>query len=200
MWCVAEHDVAEWPREGSTGTFTHLGDDHVYSGHVWHVVSGEFVAPTGEKFRRDIVRSPGAVAVVPLLESTVPDVVLVRQYRAAFDDYVIEVPAGMRDIEGELPEETARRELLEETGYIAGSLTLLHSFFPSPGMTDSILHVYLGRELSLVQRAAQGPEENHMDVFIVPLRTAVEMVVDGRIRDAKSVIGLLLTQRIIDTR
>lgn len=182
----------------STGDFQHLGDRHVYQGHVWKVVQGDFRAPTGELFKRDIVRSPGAVAVVPILEvGGGLDVVLLRQYRAAFDDYVLEIPAGMRDVEGEPPEDTARRELAEEAGLKAGDLRLLHSFYPSPGMTDAVLHVYLGTSLETVDRAVHGPEESHMDVMQTSLFEALEMVVQGSIRDAKSVIGLLLAQRTL---
>lgn len=187
---------------GRSPDFVHIGDRHMFQGHIWHVVTGEFRGPSGETFSRDIVRSPGAVGIVPLLEvgSGTHDVVLLRQYRAAFDDYVIEIPAGMRDVEGEHPETTARRELLEETGYRAGTLELLHVFYPSPGMTDSTLHIYLGRDLEVSERAAHGPEEIDMEVFTVALDEAVEMAVSGLIRDAKSVIGLLIAHRSLSTR
>lgn len=182
---------------GASKKFFHLGDQHVYQGFIWKVVSGEFRGPTGEVFTRDIVRSPGAVAVVPVLDDHT--VVLLRQYRAAFDDYVLEIPAGMRDIEGEEPESTARRELLEETGYRVGSLQLIHSFYPSPGMTDAVLHIYLGRDLCADERMSHGPEEMDMEILHVPLHHAVEMAVAGQIRDAKSVIGLLLAHRTLIT-
>ena len=177
--------------------FRHEGDEHAFQGHLWRVVTGTFRSPEGETFHRDIVRSPGAVAVVPVLDGqgSSVDVVLVRQYRAAFDDYVLEIPAGMRDIAGEPLEETARRELLEETGYLARSLDLLHSFYPSPGMTDAVLHIYLGSSLHMEQRTGHGPEEIDMEVLTLPLQDAVEMAVRGRIKDAKSVIGLLLAER-----
>ena len=105
-------------------TFRHLGDRKIYDGYIWKVVVGEFVAPNGEAFTRDIVRSPGAVAVVPIRynDAGEPFVVLIKQYRAAFDRVIIEVPAGMRDIPGEAPEVTAIRELGEETCYTATNL------------------------------------------------------------------------------
>lgn len=183
----------------SSSSFRHLGDELRYRAHLWNVVSGEFEGPDGSRFTRDIVRSPGAVAVVPLVESVDGgwDVILLSQYRAAFDDYVLEIPAGMRDIEGEEPEETARRELVEETGYFAGSLRLIHTFYPSPGMTDAILHIYLGSSLALQESKAHGPEEIDMEVLRVPLDEAVEMAIDGTIRDAKSLIGLLIVHREI---
>lgn len=181
------------------GRFEHLGDRSVYRGYLWEVVVGTFRDPNGEEFTRDIVRSPGAVAVVPVLveDDGSHSVVLLRQYRAAFGREIVEVPAGMRDVVGEPPERTAQRELLEEAGYTAGRLRLLHRFYPSTGMTDSELHVYLATDLVAVGREHHGPEETHMEVFTVPLDRAVEMVVAGEIRDAKSTIGLLLADRLI---
>lgn len=183
----------------TSGSFEHLGDQSVYRGYIWEVVVGSFRDPAGETFTRDIVRSPGAVAVVPLIRE--PDgshsVVLLRQYRAAFAREIVEVPAGMRDVDGEDPEQTARRELIEETGYDAGSLQLLHRFYPSTGMTDSVLHVYLATDLRHVGRQMHGPEEAHMEVFTVPFADAVGMVVSGEIADAKSTIGLLLADRLV---
>lgn len=183
----------------TSGSFEHLGDQSVYRGYLWEVVVGSFRDPAGETFTRDIVRSPGAVAVVPLIRE--PDgshsVVLLRQYRAAFAREIVEVPAGMRDVDGEDPEQTARRELIEETGYDAGSLRLLHRFYPSTGMTDSVLHVFLATDLRHVGRQMHGPEEAHMEVFTVPFADAVGMVVSGEIADAKSTIGLLLADRLV---
>lgn len=178
-------------------TFRHLGDRKVYDGYIWKVVVGDFVAPNGEVFTRDIVRSPGAVAVVPIRynEDGEPLVVLVKQYRAAFDRVIIEVPAGMRDIPDENPEVTAIRELVEETGYTASNLELLHQFYPSTGMTDSVLHVFLATGLDHVGQETHGPEEDHMEVFEVRFAEAVAMVVSGEIADAKSTIGLLLADR-----
>lgn len=182
------------------GNFRHLGDEHVFQGHTFRVVTAEFESPSGEVFRRDIVRSQGAVAVVPILSmESEAEVVLLRQYRAAFDDYVVEIPAGMRDVVGEPPEATAARELLEETGYEAASLSLLHRFYPSPGMTDAILHVYLATALVMRERNSVGPEEMDMDIVSMPLSRAVDCVLQGEIRDAKSVIGILLAHRVLTT-
>lgn len=182
------------PRPGSPEPdFVHLGDDLVYQGHIWRVVVGRFRAPDGHEFTRDIVRSPGAVAVVALDDAG--NVVLLRQYRAAFGRSIVEIPAGMRDIEGEDPIETARRELVEEAGITARNWILLHRFLPSTGMTDSVLDVFLATGLDEVDRATHGPEEDHMEVFRVPLTEAVAWVESGEIADAKSTIGLLLADR-----
>jgi 8-oxo-dGDP phosphatase len=176
--------------------FRHLGDRRVHQGHIWRVAVGTFESPDGELFERDIVRSPGAVGVVPLLfEGDVPIVVCVRQYRAVFDQFVLEIPAGMRDVPDEPIETTAARELTEETGFVAGHLEYITQFYPSAGMTDSVLHLFLATDLVAADRDVHGPEETHMEVVRIPLADAVAQVVADEIRDAKTVIGLLLVER-----
>lgn len=180
----------------SSSAFRHLGDRRVHQGHIWRVVVATYESPTGELFERDIVRSPGAVGVVPLLvDRGVPTVVFVRQYRPPFDRYVLEVPAGMRDVPDEPAEETAARELTEETGLVAGHLEHLTNFYPSAGMTDSVLHLFLATDLTMTERNLHGPEETHMETVHIPLTDAVAMVEAGEINDAKTVIGLLLVER-----
>jgi 8-oxo-dGTP pyrophosphatase MutT (NUDIX family) len=180
----------------SPPAFRHLGDRLVHQGYIWHVVVATFEAPEGELFERDVIRSPGAVGVVPLVfEDGVPTVVFVRQYRGPLDQYVLEIPAGMRDVPDEPLELTAERELIEEAGFSAGRMEYLTNFFSSAGMTDSVLHIYLATDLSPVAREMHGPEETHMEVLRLPLAEAVEMVARGEINDAKTVIGLLLVDR-----
>lgn len=177
--------------------FRHLRDELVHQGYIWRVAVAHFEAPDGEPFTRDIVRSPGAVAAVPLYhdEHGEPHVVLLRQYRAPFDHHVVEVPAGMRDIPGEPTEVTAAREMVEEVGLEPGSLEHLIDMYPAAGMTDSVLSIYLATDLREVGADTHGPEETHMEVFHVPLAGAIDMVLRGEIVDAKTVIGLLLVER-----
>jgi 8-oxo-dGTP pyrophosphatase MutT (NUDIX family) len=180
-----------------TPAFRHLGDRLVHRGYIWNLAVSTFESPDGELFERDIIRSPGAVGVVPLLfDDGVPMVVFVRQYRGPLDRLVLEIPAGMRDVPGEALEVTASRELVEEVGLSAGHLQYLTEFYPSAGMTDSTLHLYLGTDLAPVERDLHGPEETHMEVVRLPLAEAVAMVVGGEIHDAKTVIGLLLVDRL----
>ena len=180
-------------REG----FRHLGDRLVHRGHIWNVVVADYEAPDGAQFQRDIVRSPGAVAALPLwfADDGTPMVTLVRQYRPPFDDMVIEIPAGMRDVPDEATEATAARELIEEAGLRAGRLEPLVQFYPSAGMTDSVLHLFVATDLERVERDTHGPEEQHMDVLEVPLAEAVDMVLRGDVHDAKTVIGVLMVER-----
>ncbi len=174
---------------------------------MWELVRGEFTDPLGQSFTRSFVTSPGAVGVVALHETgprgpdTVPrdeaTVVLVRQYRPALHRLTLELPAGMRDVEGEEPLVTARRELQEEVGLVAESWVRLGRHVSAPGISDSQVEIFLARNLREVDVDRHGPEEQHMTVERVPLNEALVMVSDGRIDDAKTVIGLLLTERLL---
>ena len=181
--------------------FQRVGEREVHEGHVWRVVVADFTGPDGERFSRDIVRSPGAVGVVPLVFDAEgnPSVVIVEQYRPPYEQRILEVPAGMRDVPGEPPEETARRELIEEAGLAPGRLDLLVELYPSPGMTDSVTSVYLATGCTAAPQALHGPEERDSRLLHLPLEDAVAMIGDGRIRDAKTVVGLLLTDRRLAT-
>ncbi len=177
--------------------FRRLADTEVHQGYIWRVVVADFEAPDGSRFRRDIVRSPGAVAVIPLIvgDDGQVSVVLVSQYRPPYERQLIEIPAGMRDVAGEPPEQTGRRELAEEAGLEAGQMTHLIDMLPSPGLTDSVTTIYMATDCTPVERNLHGPEEQHSELIEVPLSTAVEMIERGEIADAKSVVGLLLTER-----
>jgi ADP-ribose pyrophosphatase len=189
-------DVAADPQPRPGHGFRHLGDREVYRGHIWTVVQGTFANPRGEEFHRDVVRSPGAVATIPILFDAegVPSVVMVRQYRAAFDEMILEIPAGMRDVQDEPLETTASRELIEEVGLTAANLEPLVRYYSSTGMTDSVLHVYLATDLAHVEREPHGPEEEHAEVVHMPLAEALELI-GVEIFDSKTVIALLLVDR-----
>jgi ADP-ribose pyrophosphatase len=157
-------------------------------------VVGTFTGPDATTFERDVVRSPGAVGVVPIVFDAEGSaaVVLLRIYRPALDAELIEIPAGMRDVPDEPPETTARRELREEVGMEADDVELLTVFHNSPGMTDATTHVFLANGLRRVGSDLQGPEEEAMTVFELPLAEARAGVMSGTITDAKTVIGVLL--------
>src|SRR5262245_58438197 len=155
--------------------FRRIADREVHQGHVWNVVVAEFEGPKGQRFARDIVRSPGAVAVVPLVFDAEgnPSVVLMEQYRPPYEERILEIPAGMRDVPGEPTEETARRELIEEAGLAPGRLDPLTEFYPSPGMTDSVCTVYLATGCTAAPRDLHGPEEEDSRLLHLPLDDAL---------------------------
>lgn len=177
--------------------FRRVAERPLHQAHVWRAAALTIEGPGGEHFEREIVFSPGAVAVVPVLfdaEGT-PAVVLVRQYRAALDADLLEIPAGTRDVDGEDPATTASRELIEEAGFAAEQFELLASFHNAAGMTDSLTHVYEATGLSPAPRDLHGPEEQHMEVVHLALADAMAMIDRGEITDAKTLVGLLLVDR-----
>ena len=148
------------------------------------------ITPDGREVKRQAIRHPGAVAVVPMVDEE--HAMLVRQYRAPFDAEVLEIPAGLRDVAGEDPADTAARELAEEIGYRAGSLELLTVFWNAVGLSDESTHVYLGTDLTAGAHDRHGPEEQAMEMVIVSLHDVPAMIANGDLRDAKSIIGLLM--------
>ncbi len=171
--------------------FRSLGEEEVYRGPLIAVAHGRFAAPDGSEFDRDVVHHPGAVSVVPVVDGR--SVLLVRQFRAAVGRELLEIPAGKRDVAGEPPEETARRELVEEVGRRAGRLEKLAEFYNSPGFCDELSHVYLATDLTDAEPDAQGIEERHMTVEQVALDDVPGLIAAGEITDAKTIIGLMLT-------
>lgn len=175
----------------TTPTFRHLDDEVVHRGHIIDVAVARFAAADGQEFTRDVVRHPGAVAVLPLHDDGT--VTLVRQYRGPIDAHLLEIPAGIRDVSGEDPRTTAVRELAEEVGLAADHLEHLCSFHTAAGNTDEEVHLYRATGLRDCDSEAQGPEEQAMTIERLPLGDAVAMVRDGGITDAKTIIAALLT-------
>ena len=144
--------------------FRPLEEETVYEGWILRVAKGTFVGPDGKTFERDIIHHPGAVAAVPIDGD---DIILVRQYRAALDAMMLEIPAGLRDVDGEPPDETAQRELIEEVGLRAGSLELLTTVHNTIGYCDESITIYLATDLTPVERElTDSPEEQAMDCLL----------------------------------
>jgi ADP-ribose pyrophosphatase len=172
--------------------FRQVGEELIYQGFVITVLQGEFEGPDGQLFRRDVVRHPGAVAVVAVEDG---HVYLVRQYRACLDANLWEIPAGRRDVSGEPTEITACRELEEEIGRRPSSIEFLINVHHSPGFCDELGWIYLATDFTVVPERREGPEEQLMEVARIPGPEAVAMALDGRITDAKSIAGILATAR-----
>lgn len=173
-----------------TAGFRALGERMLHQGHILRFSIGTFEAPDGSTFERDILHHPGWVAVVPVTADG--EVVLVRQYRSAIDGSLLEIPAGIRDVDDEPLERTAARELAEEVGLAATSMELLTTVHNSPGCADEAGWIFLATGLRDVPLDAQGPEEQHMTIERIPLADAPALIAAGAITDAKTQIGLLL--------
>ena len=177
--------------------FRKLAEEELLRGSLISVARGTFESPSGQVFHRELVHHPGAVVIVPVVED---QVILVRQYRAAVDSLLLELPAGRRDVSGEPPEKTAARELMEEVGQTAGRLELLGRFYNSPGFCDELSWLFLATDLIPGERAPAGIEEQSMFLEEVPLSAALEMVRRGEIVDAKTIIGLSMASVALASR
>lgn len=173
--------------------FTRRGTEARYDGFFVRLVEASIEVPDGSVVTREIVVHPGAVAVVAVDADGA--VVMERQYRAALDENVLEIPAGKLDVPGEDPQAAARRELIEETGYDARSWARLGAFYNSPGFTDEHTTLFLATDLVEVGSHRQGVEEETMELVRLPLDSAWELIASGELVDAKSQLGLLLALR-----
>ena len=175
--------------------FRKLTERAVHTGSLISVSVGTFEGPDGSAFERDLVHHPGAVSIVPVDDDD--GVLMVRQYRAAIDADLLEIPAGKRDVEGEPPEMTARRELEEEVGVRAGEVRKLAEFYNSPGFSDERSWVFLARDLEETGRQAHSPEEEAMEVERILLDEVPMLIATGRLLDAKSIVGLCLAREAL---
>jgi ADP-ribose pyrophosphatase len=161
----------------------------VHRGRSITVQVEDVALPNGRTVELDIVRHPGAAAVVPFEDAR--SVLLIRQYRHAAAGFIWEIPAGKLD--GDAPEVCARKELAEEAGRRAGRLVHLASIFTTPGFTDEVIHLYAAFDLTPVPQALEHDEV--IEVVPTPLSRALEMIYAGELRDAKSALALMLAAR-----
>jgi len=170
-------------------------DSHtIYEGRILNLRVDDVVMPDGTKAVREVVEHTAAVAVVALLPGD--RTLLVRQHRYPVAETLLELPAGLVD-EGEDPVQAGARELAEETGYAPGLIEPMLSFYSSPGFTDEELHIYLARDLR--PTVASPDEDEFIEPVVVDWQEAVDMCLDGRIRDAKTITGLLAVARALST-
>ena len=160
----------------------------LYNGKIFNVALEKVTLPNGVTKDREVVRHPGAAAMVPLLDDG--NVVLVKQYRHAVNNYLWEIPAGTLEPDEE-PMACAERELVEETGYEATNFDKLTEILPAPGYTDEHIHIFLATGLTLAEQRLEDDEV--LTVRPTPFDKAIEMIKAGEIQDAKTIVGLLLT-------
>ncbi len=176
--------------------FRQLGERARFDGGFFQVVTATFVGPDGFTFEREVIRHPGAVCVVAL-EDDRRSVLMIRQYRGAVDTALLELPAGKRDVPEEDPAVCAERELAEEIGRVAASMTEVARFYNSPGISDEATICYLAEGLREVPRQAHGVEEEHLVVERVSLGDLEDLMASGELVDAKSIIGMLAVRAAI---
>lgn len=170
---------------------TLVSSERRYHGRVLHLDVDTVAFPDGSSGQLEMIRHPGASAVVPMLDgedASDPQVLLIRQFRHAADGYIWEIPAGRLD-PGETPEQCAVRELAEETGMRARRLERLTTIYTTPGFTDEKIHLFLARGLE------QGEHHREADEFMelrpTPFSEVRAMIERGEIADGKTLVGLL---------
>lgn len=167
------------------------GEKVIYKGRIFTLKSEE-VEIGGKVLRRDVVYHPGAVAM--LVRDEMGRFLFVKQYRHPARGYLIEIPAGTLE-EGESPEETARRELLEEGGIIARELKLLTRFYVAPGYTTELIYLFYVDDFEITEN---DPEEDEdIEILWIPEGEAFDMLLRGKIMDAKTMIALLWWKNFI---
>ena len=157
----------------------------IFKGRVVTLDIDTVTLPNGVTIELEMIHHPGAAAVVPMKEDGT--VILIRQYRHAAGGYIYEIPAGKLH-PGEDPKLCAARELQEEIGYRADSLELLTSILTTPGFTDEVIHIYKGTGLTKGKQDLDHDEV--IEIVELPLEKALAQIIDGTIRDGKTIVGL----------
>ena len=162
----------------------------LYRARRFHVEQHELDDRDGQQRKYQKIVLPGAAVILPVLDDG--SIVLIRNYRFVVNESLLELPAGMLD-PGEPPIECARRELLEETGYRAEKIEPLVTFYSTPGICNEIMHAFIATHL--VAGEAQREPGEHIDNLPMKYQDALAAIGDGRIKDAKTIVGLLFYDR-----
>jgi ADP-ribose pyrophosphatase len=156
----------------------------IFEGRIFDVEGGDAMLEDGRIVRREVVTHDGGVGIVPVLGDKV---LLIRQFRIAVDEFILEIPAGRREGR-EPPDHRAALELEEEIGYRAKNFQLLASYYSSAGFTNERMFIYLATDLQKVGQALEADEQ--IEIVPVPITEVTRMLAEGRIIDAKTIIGL----------
>jgi ADP-ribose pyrophosphatase len=170
---------------------TTLSSKEIFKGRVIDLYVEEVELPNGKTSTREIVKHPGAVAVIAITSDN--KILMVEQFRKPLGRTLVEIPAGKLE-KGEEPQATAKRELEEETGYTCSELRPLISFYTSPGFADELVHLFLAENLEKLTEAAELDEDEFLDVMEVTLDEALEMIQTKRIFDAKTAYAVQYLQ------
>ncbi len=168
-----------------------VGSKKIFSGRLLKLRVDTVKLPTGLKTTREVVEHPGAVTIIALTDRN--ELVLVRQFRTAAGEVLLELPAGV-PFKGEKGEKTAKRELEEETGYRAKSVKRVYAGYASPGYSDELIQFYFANDLKKYKQMTE--EDELINVELVELGLCLDLIKTGRIRDNKTVVGIMLAQQI----
>lgn len=164
-----------------------LDQNYIYQGKIINVRVDTALLPDGTQALREVVEHPGGVCVAAITEKD--EILMVRQFRYPYMQEVLEIPAGKREKNGESPLECGKRELKEETGATAQKFYSLGELYPTPGYCGEIIYMFAAEELSYGDTCPDADE--FLQVERIPFATAVEMVLSGEIKDAKTQAAVL---------
>lgn len=165
--------------------------EKIFSGKVISLQVEDVELPNGKTSKREIIKHPGAVAVLAVTDDN--KIVMVEQYRKALDKIIAEIPAGKLE-EGEDPKVCAERELEEETGYGCKEMEWLISFYTSPGFADELVHLYIAKGLEKKENAAQPDEDEFVNLMEVTLEEALILLEEQKVYDAKTAYAVQYLQ------
>jgi ADP-ribose pyrophosphatase len=168
-----------------------IKSEEIFSGKIVSLHLQEVELPNGKTSKREIIKHPGAVAIIAVTNEN--KIIMVEQYRKALERTIVEIPAGKLE-KGEEPASCARRELEEETGYECESLELVTSFYTSPGFADEIVHVFLAKGLTVKENSAALDEDEFVNLEELTLEEALQYIKDQRIYDAKTIYAVQYLQ------
>ncbi len=154
----------------------------IHKAYSFDVIEDQFAYPNGRNYTRTLVRHPGAVVILPLLDDG--RLLAIRQYRYSLGKTILEFPAGTLEPD-ELPEECAAREIIEEVGMAAGEMLKIGVLYPAPGFCNEQQHLYFARNLS--PEKAPGDEDELIEVVPLTVRDVEVMIISGELSDAKSI-------------
>ena len=165
----------------------------IFQGRIVNLQIEDHILPDGREASFEIIHHPGGAAALPLLDDG--RVVLIRQFRPALQQIIIELPAGKLE-SGEAPETCIRRELEEEIGYRCGRLAPLGRMWPAVGFCDELIHLFLAHDLEHVTASPEADE--FIEPLILPFSTVLKMVADGEITDGKTQLAVLLYAQLLE--
>lgn len=171
-----------------------LKAEYIYKGKIINLRRDEALLPDGSVALREVVEHPGGVCVAALTDND--ELLFVRQFRYPYFKETLELPAGKRDRAGEDPLECGKRELREETGAVAQNYISLGTLYPTPGYVDEVIYMYLATHLTFGEQCPD--EDEFLDLVRLPLEQAVDMVLDGKICDAKTQAAVLKIKLLRD--
>lgn len=172
-----------------------LAKKYVYNGKIINLRVDDALLPNGKTALREVIEHPGGVCVAALTDQD--EILLVKQFRYPYMEEILEIPAGKRDSKEEAPLECGKRELREETGAVADEFVFLGELYPTPGYCDEVIYIYAAKNLTFGE--TDPDDDEFLDVIKMPFNEALERVLSGEIKDAKTQTAVLKLKILKDS-